>query len=696
MRKNLLITICLILLIAQQAVANPEFEYFRINSGDTVNITQNQPQLRFLIDEIDSACYIGMDLSIPFFIKNGTNQQLDYLLQTSYFKAFRAEIIHLNTQDTIFVSHEPFQIFNTELKFGNLIPWQALPGETIKIILNTKAHKGTFPGHIAFLQSRIDIAKEHKSQQIVWFFLSFGILLSVVLLSVVFYLATKEKEFRTLIPYLVVVLLYLAFENEFILIPIPGLTAVVVLLAPYFFFVHQRSIINDKVLHKRWQKMGSFIEKYYKYLILVAVVLFFGQFLFGIKSTISLLLNLLLGMGLMSLFFIATFLSYITPVKQYKRKKDKIFVLFIIANTSVLIGIIAHKILQIPGADEAGFVLQSIMFVLIIGEQLRQKNRKQFETTQKLVDQLKVNAQLKEKVNRELEQKVKERTSELAHANEEITAQRDELEAQRNLLDKSNKLLQKQNSEITDSINYASKIQQAAMPAKNVLKQLLTDYFIYFKPRDIVSGDFYWAKQVGEFTFFVAADCTGHGVPGALMSMLGISFLNELVAGQNSQNPAEILNKLRQKVKDTLHQSSGDKGSKDGMDISLGMLNHTTRMLTFAGAYNSAIIISNNQLIELKADRQPIGFYYKEKEFTAKTIELQKNDMFYMFSDGYIDQFGGSNYKKFTRKRFKELLANIANLSTSDQYQLLDKQFKDWKQDEEQIDDIIVMGIRIL
>jgi serine phosphatase RsbU (regulator of sigma subunit) len=695
MVKKISFIAILILIQFLQASAQREIGFFRIATNDTVHVQKNFDQLRILMEKIDTTNFNCADLSIPLYIHNETNKPFHYGLETSFFKSFETIAVHCGKNDTLSTQFDFFQFFNINLKYSNISYWQVNPGETIKIIIKTKAHRASFPGHLAIINTQESILKKQKSKDTTWFFLSFGVIISVVLLTVVFYLATREKEFKTLIPYLISVIVYLAFKNQLIVLPIPGITTVIVLLLPYFFFVHQRGIINDQVLKKKWQRFGSFIEKYYKYVILAAGVLFFVPMLFQTSNIFSILFNLVLGVGLLALFVALIVLSYLTPIKQYKNRKNIIYILFIIANTSVLLGIFIHNAFSIMIADEAGFVLQSIMFVLIIGEQLRQKSRKQLKTTQQLVDQLKVNADLKEKVNRELEQKVKERTSELANANEEITAQRDELEAQRNMLDSSYQKLQKQNDEITDSINYASKIQQAAMPSEKALFGILNDYFIYYKPRDIVSGDFYWAKTFDDLIVFIAADCTGHGVPGALMSMLGISFINELITKETIKEPGIILDKLRQKVKDTLHQTRDNESSKDGMDLSLGIINKQTKEFKFSGAYNPAIIVSQSTLTEIKADRQPIGLYYNEKEFTTKNYQLSDGDMIYLFSDGYIDQFGGEKYKKYTRAKFKDLLLQMADKPTKKQHEILEQEFQNWKKLEDQIDDIIVMGIRV-
>lgn len=284
----------------------------------------------------------------------------------------------------------------------------------------------------------------------------------------------------------------------------------------------------------------------------------------------------------------------------------------------------------------------------------------------------------------------------LKEAEQEIAKQRDIAEAQRDQISK-------QKEEITDSIHYASRIQTALIPPDELFDEVLKEYFILFKPRDIVSGDYYWLRKVGIYTIVVAADCTGHGVPGAFMSMLGIAFLNEIITGIKDIKANLILNQLREKVKTSLRQTGGEGTSKDGMDIALYVIDETSNYLQFAGAYNPLYIIRNGELEQIKADKMPIGIHIKEKEtFTNNEYQLEKGDCLYTFSDGYPDQFGGEKGKKFMSKRFKNLLIEISQKTMTEQHQILDNTIEEWKAHKqsdgrqyEQVDDILVIGVRI-
>ena len=329
-------------------------------------------------------------------------------------------------------------------------------------------------------------------------------------------------------------------------------------------------------------------------------------------------------------------------------------------------------------------------------------------------------------------QEIEEKNEELNQQNEEIRTQRDEIESQRDKLGEQNYLLEEKKQEIEDSINYAKRIQQATLPDfgqlintgnqysvasnRNTDYRLpLTAYFILFKPKDIVSGDFYWATQINEWLIVTVADCTGHGVPGAFMSMLGISFINEIVRKKEVTKAADVLDQLRKSVIDALRQKGDASEQKDGMDISLCAINTTTLEMQFAGANNPCWIvnsrqslvdspqstgsfqqpIANSQLLELKPDKMPIGIHSNMQPFTNQIYQLQKGDIIYLMSDGFEDQFGGPNRKKFLSKNLKNLLTANSQMPMAEQKQVLENTITEWIGSSEQIDDITVVGVKI-
>jgi serine phosphatase RsbU (regulator of sigma subunit)/tetratricopeptide (TPR) repeat protein len=262
-------------------------------------------------------------------------------------------------------------------------------------------------------------------------------------------------------------------------------------------------------------------------------------------------------------------------------------------------------------------------------------------------------------------------------------------------------IVEDQKTSITDSIRYAKRIQSAMMPPDELIKNSLPESFILYLPRDIVSGDFYWLRQVNDSRLIVcAADCTGHGVPGAFMSMLGISLLTDIFntnlekINNNEFSPADILNELRRRVKNSLRQTGQEGEARDGMDMSLCFIDRNTGIVHFSGANNPIYFVDNGNLTELKAIRNPIGIYLNEMSFVTHEARLPKGAVLYMFSDGFSDQIG-SDGGKFLSKHFKQLLAQISNLPMDEIKEKLHKTHLEWRKEEEQVDDILVIGIKV-
>lgn len=263
---------------------------------------------------------------------------------------------------------------------------------------------------------------------------------------------------------------------------------------------------------------------------------------------------------------------------------------------------------------------------------------------------------------------------------------------------KAEEEIAKQKDKIIESILYASRIQQAVMPPEDLFSKFLPQHFILLKPRDIVSGDFYWAMHSGDKFFFTAADCTGHGVPGAFMSLLGIAFLTEIVGkSYGNISPGEVLTQLRQHIMQYLRQEGKEDEQKDGMDMALCAYSNQTRKLEYAGAHNPLIMIRNNEMIQTDADEMPIGYYVKQTDsFVNHEIDIFDNDIIYLFSDGYVDQFGMTNgrRKKYMIKRFREYLMDIHNQDLKMQKKMLDDNIENYRGDLRQMDDILVMGVK--
>ena len=322
-------------------------------------------------------------------------------------------------------------------------------------------------------------------------------------------------------------------------------------------------------------------------------------------------------------------------------------------------------------------------------------------------------------VIRNQKQIIEQQNTELKRQKEEILRQKEEIQAQRDLAQKQYEIIAEQKKHITDSIIYASTIQRALLPEYiDLLKDY--EYFIFFRPKEIVSGDFYWFYKKGGRLFVAAADCTGHGVPGAFVSMLGMTYLNDIMAkSPDDIMPHQILEQIRERIIRTFTKKNGDE-PKDGMDIAIYVIEPDRKTLHFAGANNPLYIIRKNEnnnfpaedkrikltstkkytLIHLKADKMPVGKFQTLKPFTLLTINILPDDRLYVFSDGYIDQIGGNLGRRFGSAQFKKLLLSIQDLSMQEQKSVLNQTLEQWihqnpKLDIGQLDDILVLGIKI-
>ncbi len=274
--------------------------------------------------------------------------------------------------------------------------------------------------------------------------------------------------------------------------------------------------------------------------------------------------------------------------------------------------------------------------------------------------------------------------------------------------------LRHKEQEITDSIRYALRIQLSIIPTPERVKALLPQSMVFYKPKDIVSGDFYWVEEINNEILFAAVDCTGHGVPGAMMSVIGLKSLNQAVQDKKLSKPSDILQHLDIAVNDTLRQSSDANAVKDGMDLALCSINYKTLVLQYAGAFNGVCIIRKNiatsyqptgtrevfygsDLLELRPDKLPIGSNTDgiADTFVNHEFQLRTNDLVYIYTDGYADQFGGPKGKKFKYNQLKDVLVSLADVPVESHFGILEKHLKDWQGSQEQVDDVLVIGVRI-
>lgn len=267
---------------------------------------------------------------------------------------------------------------------------------------------------------------------------------------------------------------------------------------------------------------------------------------------------------------------------------------------------------------------------------------------------------------------------------------------QKQVIERQKHLVEESQKEIIDSITYAQRIQQVLLTPEKYIGNYVKEFFILFKPKDIVSGDFYWAANIKNRFYLATADCTGHGVPGAFMSMLGINFLNEIMIEKGITRPNEVLNTLRTEIIAALNPEGSAVESKDGMDMSLCCFDFSNNTLEFALANNGIYIVRKNEVIELKPDKMPVGKYTdKVNPFTYNKIQLQQGDVVYTYTDGYADQFGGPKGKKFNYRQVKELLISISNQSLQNQKEILSTNFNTWKGSLDQVDDVCLIGVKV-
>jgi len=299
-------------------------------------------------------------------------------------------------------------------------------------------------------------------------------------------------------------------------------------------------------------------------------------------------------------------------------------------------------------------------------------------------------------MNRELEEKVQERTREVVEQKEEIETQKEEIEAQLDLATLQRDTITNQNEKILDSIRYAERIQSAILPPVHILKEHLSDYFILYRPRDIVSGDYYWAREKDQKLLIAVADCTGHGVPGGFLSMLGISSMNEIVNRSKELDPGQILEQLREIVITSLHQTGSKDEAQDGIEIALCVIDLKKKTLDYSGANRPLYLVRDGRVEHHRPSRMPIGIYEQEPApFTTTSLKLKQGDSIYLFSDGYVDQLGGPHRKTFRVINFRKLLLEVQDRTMEEQKSILVKNLAAWQGKVEQIDDVLVLGFRI-
>lgn len=516
--------------------------------------------------------------------------------------------------------------------------------------------------------------RDYWEQYILGFY--YGMLMFVIIIFFFFYTALREKSFLYYILYVLALFFLqlsidgLAYEylwpnyvwlgNHAI-----GLSACI---AMFFVLKYAQSFLKiQEILPKL-----NIVFKVFLYLIIIT---------FGIAFTKGTLYAI--NFPVINIIALITDLLILLAILIAIRKKHKVDLYFALAFVFLIIGIVIFilgnfNVIPNSNITEYGIKMGSALEVIFLSISMSNRYRsiqKEKEVAQQIVlEKLEEMNKLKEDINIELEKQVKERTKEINQQKEELA---------------------EKNKDITDSIIYAQRIQSAILPTDEQIKEFLTESFVLFKPKDIVSGDFYWFAAKKKKIFIAACDCTGHGVPGAFVSMIGNDLLNQIIIEQDKNDPGEILSLLNKGVK-SVFSRKGEQEAEDGMDMALCVIDLQNNQLEFSGAQNPLLLIRKGELIYTKGDKTPIGGDTEMSyNFTNHKTDLQKGDIIYIFSDGYQDQFGGPQNKKFMIKRFKELLLSIQNQPMEEQKEQLNKALEEWKENEEQVDDILVIGIRI-
>jgi len=559
----------------------------------------------------------------------------------------------------------PFSHRKTEHRFFQF-PLHFTQNITKEIIIRIDNHGDQLYIPIS-LSNQENLAKRDYFEQYISG-IYFGILLFVLLLNLFIYLVIKEEANLYYLLYLAgLIFLQLGLSGygfQFIWknspyfanhsLPILASFSVFALLKFTRLFLNTKEIIPkiDKILH-----IVSLI-------ILTNIGISFVDLFFAYKTSIVIIniLTLLLNIAIIPITIFAI---------MQKFKPGRFFLLaFIVLIISVFAFILRNfGILSSNIFTNYSLQIGSSFEVILLSFAIVDKFKTFKDESLSRLEEMNF---LKSRQNEILEKQVMERTF-------EINLQKEKLASK--------------NREITDSITYAKRIQNAILPPVDLIKKHLPDNFVLYLPKDIVAGDFYWLENVNNKIIFAVADCTGHGVPGAMVSVVCYNALNRAVWEYGLTEPAKILDKVTDLVIETFSKSNEEV--KDGMDIALCSIEPATGKLEFAGANNPLYLVNKNELIEIKPDRQPIGKHANRVPFKNNTIELNKGDLIYIFSDGFADQFGGISGKKFMYKQLKQLFMDLSQKSLPEQSNIIESRFNDWKGELEQIDDVCIIAVKV-
>lgn len=532
-----------------------------------------------------------------------------------------------------------------------------------------------------------------------------GLLWLIALFSLTFFLFLGDRVFLYYFLYVSFFSLYFLGKDgylfELILPNNPALANLIFasssMFSSSFFLLFIRQLIIEKKELTHWIKGHLMLFYIFFSMALVSIVFLSMK---NIKVSFY-LINLTLLISAVYLYpFIYKFSKQRDPVSRHAFIATLIIILFFTVGLASLQFNIHVGEVSAYAYMKIGVTIELLFFNIAIGYRYYTKEVENRKTRENLIEQLRLNQAIKDEMNADLENQVVLRTTELESQKAETEAQRDDIYSKNIILQDRNEEISIQNETIernhkllTDSLNYARIIQTSIIPTKKKFNDLFSDSFVYSKPKDVVSGDFYWLNKDKNKIHIAVADCTGHGVPGAMLSVLGLTSIDKISKTAPTIKPNIVLESLRIDFISTLKQEKELIG-KDGMDISFCTINYELDELLFSSAQQSAYIIRDNSIIKLESSKQPIARYIRETSFTNKSYPLVEGDMVYLFTDGYYDQMGGEEGKKFMSKRFKQLLIHINTMNCDEQYAILSKTIKKWQGSVVQTDDMTVIGFR--
>ncbi len=553
------------------------------------------------------------------------------------------------------------------------------PGEADTLYLRVSLSEESFISDLTFtVSTHVSVLQKDRSKRLI-FGIFVGIMMIMVLYHIPLFVQGRENSYLYYILYILAFLFFFINKEGYIYEITPRFTSApinIFLLEIFllFFLLFGRSYLDTRNTLQSWDTILLLAVWFTVGGLILSFMILMLQGL-GVHVPVFIQLG---GLAINIVSAIGSLFLAIVPAMILTRENFQPARYFLFANLFLILGIAVNYALKEYSLGkhslELGVTLQILTFSIGLSERINLLKKSKELAQRRIIDQLRENAGLKDKVNRELEEKVQERTKEIQNQKEHI---------------------EKQNKEIKYSFDYAKKIQSTVLPQHDVFDNLFSEHFIFFKPRDIVSGDFYWVSQSDHRIVLTAADCTGHGVPGSLMSMLGITMLHEIVNEKEVMNSDEILNQLRLSIARTLKQEGKIGEQKDGIDMALMIYDTTTRKLEFSGANNPLYIIRNGEMLEYKGNNMPVAYYEKMSDFTRYTIDMKQGDRVYMFTDGFPDQFGGPQGKKFKYRPFKDLLLEVHERPMEEQQRILSLIFDEWKGDLSQIDDVLVIGLRL-